>query len=49
MMYYHDKDDDNKFILMWFIDFGDVVYGGSSEEHYGEKNDVSNACEDHGK
>ena len=49
MMYYHDKDDDNKFILMWFIDFGDVVYGGNREEHNGEKNDVSNACENHGK
>ena len=49
MMYYNQNDDNDKFTLMWFIDFGDAVYGVTTEQHDADKNDVSNASEDHGK
>ena len=49
MMYYHENDDDYKFILMWFIDIGDAVHGATSEEHDGDKNHTSHECEGHGE
>ena len=49
MMYYNENDDNGKFILMWFIGFGDAVYCVTTEEHDADKNDVSNVSEDHGK
>ena len=49
VMYYHENDDDYTFILMWFIDHGDAVYGATSAEHDGDKNHTSHECEDHGK
>ena len=49
MRYYNDNDDNDKFILMWFIGFGDAVYCFSSEQHDADQDDVSNATKDHGK
>ena len=49
MMYYHENNDDYKFILMWFIDLGDEVHGVTGEEHDGDHNSISSVCEDHGK
>ena len=49
IMYYHENDDDYRFILMWFIDLCDAVHGVTSVEDDGDKNHTSSACEDHGK
>ena len=46
MRYYNDNDDNDKFILMWFVGFGDVVV---SEQHDADQDNVSNAMKDHGK
>ena len=49
MMYYHENNDDYKFILMWFIDVHGEVHGVISTEHDRDNNCTSNVCEDHGK
>ena len=49
MMYYHENNDDYKFISMWFVDLDDEVHGVTSEEHDGDHNSTSCVCEDHGK
>ena len=49
MRYYNDNDDNDKFILMWFVGFGDAVYCIRSKEHDADQDNVSNAMKDHGK
>ena len=44
MMYYYENHDDYKFILMWFIDLDDEVYGLTSAEHDGDHNSTSHVC-----
>ena len=48
-MYYHENNDDYKFILMWFIDIGDEVHGSTGKEHDGDQNDTSCVYDDPGK
>ena len=40
IMYYHENNNDYKFILMWFIDIGDYVHGSTGTEHDGDQNDT---------
>ena len=49
IMYYHENNDDYKFILMCFIDIADEVHGLTSEENDSDQNDTSCACDDPGK
>ena len=48
-MYYHENNNDDKFILMWFIDVSDNVHGTTDGEKDGDQNDSSCLCDDHGK
>ena len=49
IMYYHENNNDDKFILMWFIDVSDNVCGTTDGEKDGDQNDSSCLCDDHGK
>ena len=48
IMYYHENNDNYKFILMWFINIGDEVHGSTAEENDGDQNDTSCVCDDPG-
>ena len=49
MMYYHEINDDYKFILMWFLDIADEVHGLTGEENDGDQNSTSCVWEDLGE
>ena len=48
-MYNHEKNDDYKVILMWFIDIDDAVYDLTDEQNDGDQNGRSSISDDPGK
>ena len=48
-MYYHENNNDDKFILMWFIDVSDNVHGTTDGEKDGDENVSSGLCDNPGK
>ena len=49
MMYYHENNDDYKFILTYFIDTDHAVQNARDGNSDGNKNNVLSISDDHGK
>ena len=49
IMYYYENNNDNKFILMWFIDVSDNVWHSKDGEKDSDENDSSCLFDDPGK
>ena len=49
IMYYYENNNDNKFILMWFIDVSDHVQHSKDGEKDGDENDSSCLFDNPGK
>ena len=45
-MYCHEHHDDNKFIVMWFIDVADEVHDLICEQNHGDVKGISSVCDD---